>query len=127
MDYLRKQGDEVNIKSYVRNLLMDSTIINLTADKIVYFLHAQNPTPPYIEYEFVDENGAFYEEGEEIETNYSLQVDVFTKGTSSTEIEEAVKVKLKENGFIRQSLANLHEDTTDLDHTAIWFLGTLGD
>ncbi|PJI09979.1 MULTISPECIES: hypothetical protein [Clostridium] len=115
----------MNIKSYVRNLLLDNTIKNLLTDKTVYFLHADNPTPPYLEYEFYDENGALFEEGQEITTNYFLQVDIFTKDTSSTDIEEAVKKKLKDNDFIRQSKVDLYEDTTKLNHTAIRFLGTL--
>lgn len=113
----------MSVKSDVRNLLMDSSIINLTADKKVYFLHAENPTPNYIEYEFYDENGNAYSEGEEIATNFYLQVDIFSKGNYGT-LENAIKKKLIDNGFERLSAVDLYEDGTKLFHCAMRFILT---
>lgn len=113
----------MSVKSDVRNLLMDSSIINLTTDKKVYFLHADNPNTDYVEYEFYDENGNAWSEGEEIGTNYYLQVDIFSKGNYGT-LENTIKTKLTSNGFERLSAVDLYESDTKLFHCAMRFILT---
>jgi hypothetical protein len=104
---------------------MDEEIINLLPNKTVYYLHAigdsENPvTAPYIEYEFYDENGGLYAEGEEVATNYFLQVDIFT-ASSFTVLEELVKTKMIDAGFSRDMAADFYEDKVKLYHKAIRF------
>lgn len=113
----------MNIKSFLREMLMDPEIISLTADKTVYFLHAVSPTPPYIEYEIFDENGAAWAENKEIASTYYVQVDIFSKSDYSA-LEDAIKQKLLEAGFIRTSAADLYEEDTQLYHKAMRFVYT---
>lgn len=109
-----------NAKSYVRSLLMDNSIISLTGDNKVHYIHADAPRTPYIEYEFYDENGNAYAEGEEIATNFYLQVDIFSTGSFS-DLEEKIKEKLKGAGFNRTGGADLYEKETSLFHKAMRF------
>lgn len=112
-----------NIKEFVRTVLLDPDIINLTGDKTVHFLHALNPVAPYIEYEFYDEDGNTWEEGQEISTNYYLQVDIFSKG-SYTDLENVIKKKMISAGFKRSMAADLFEKDTQLFHKAMRFIFT---
>ncbi len=115
-----------NIETYTRTLLMDSSIINLTADKKVYFLHAENPTPLYCEYEFYNEDGGLWEEGKEIGTFYYLQVDIFSLSTQNyITLKNSIKKKLTDNGFNRISIVSIWEETTKLNHCAMRF--NIGD
>lgn len=113
-----------NVKSYVRNLLMDNSIVSLTGDNTVHFIHADNPSTPYIEYEFYDESGNAYEEGNEISTDYFLQVDIFSKG-SYMDLENAIKQKLKSENFNRIASADLYEKDTHFFHKAMRFNFTI--
>ena len=112
-----------NIKKFVRNILLTPDIINLTGDKTVHFLHALDPVCPYIEYEFIDENGNAWEEGTEISTDYYLQVDVFSKG-GYTDLENIIKEKMKNAGFERSMAVDLYEKDTQLFHKAMRFIFT---
>lgn len=113
-----------NIKKLVKDTLSTTEILNLTGDKKVYFIHAKDPTPPYIEYEFYDENGEEWAENKEIATNYYLQVDIFSK-TNYTDIENTIKEKLMNAGFNRSMSADLYENDTQLCHKAMRFVATL--
>lgn len=110
-----------NIKQFVRNILLDSEIINLTGDKTVHFLHADDPITPYIEYEFYDENANAWEEGKEVSTNYYLQVDIFSKD-NYTNLENKIKEKMIDAGFERSKGVDLYEKDTQLYHKAMRFI-----
>ncbi len=111
----------MNIKKYVRSVLMDEEILNLLPDKTVYFLHANNPNKKmYIEYEIVDEYGSYHEENEEIATTYVVQVDIFSTGNYS-KLEDLIKSKMKKAGFIRGMAADMYEQETGLYHKAMRF------
>lgn len=110
----------MNIKTYLKAALEDQEILNLLADRKVYFLHAILPTYPYCEYEILDENGSNWAEGKEITTDFYVQVDIFSKGDYSA-IETKVKEKMIANGFIRTSGTDLWEDTTKLYHKVLRF------
>lgn len=114
----------VNIKKLVKDTLSNTEILNLTTDKKVYFLHASNSNPPYIEYEFYDENGEEWAENKEIATNYYIQVDIFSK-TDYTDLENKIKEILTNAGFNRSMSADLYENDTKLFHKAMRFLVTL--
>jgi hypothetical protein len=114
----------LNIKQYVRQVLSNSEIINLTGDKKVHFLHAINPALPYVEYEIADEYGEEYAENEEKHTTYSIQVDIFSK-TDYTNLEEKIKEKMKISGFGRGTAVDLYKKDTELYHKAMRFSITL--
>lgn len=114
----------MNIKQYVRQVLSDIEILNLTGDKKVYFLHATSPVLPYVEYEIVDEYGEEFEENEEKHTTYTIQLDIFSQG-DYTNIEEKIKEKMKNSGFDRNTCADLWEQDTSLFHKAMRFSITL--
>lgn len=78
------------------------------------------PGFPSITYFFYNEYGQEFGDGEEIGTNYSLQVDVWSKGDYSVLVNE-VKVKLKENGFQRVSANDFYEDDIKTYHKALRF------
>lgn len=112
-----------NIKQYIKQVLSNNDILNLTADKKVYFLHATDPNTPYIEYEIFDEDGAAWEEGKEVSTNYYLQVDIFSKG-DYTELENKIKKEMINASFERTGGADLYEEDTQLYHKAMRFIYT---
>jgi len=113
-----------NIKKYTRDVLSDSAITNLTADKKVCFLHATNPVPPYVEYQMYDENGEDWAENKEIATDYFVQVDIFSK-TDYTALEDKIREKMLAAGFVRGMAADLYEPDTGLCHKAMRFVITL--
>lgn len=99
---------------------MDNSIISLTGDKTVHFLHANSPEEPYVEYEFYDENGSAWEEGKEIATNFSLQVDIFSKDSYSS-LEIAIRNKLIAAGFDGGHGPDTYEKETMLNHKPLRF------
>lgn len=113
----------MNIKSFLRTTLLDPAIVNLTGGKTVHFLHATAPVAPYVEYAIYDEEGALYAEGNELATDYFIQVDVFSKGDYSA-LEDAVKGKMISAGFVRSSGADLYEEDTLYYHKAMRFIYT---
>lgn len=111
----------MNIKNYLLNVLKNKEIIDLLPDKKVFFLHANNPNKKlYLEYEIINEFGAEYSEGNEDFTSYIVQIDIFSIG-DYTELEEAVKKHMKNNGFNREMCADMYEKDTQLYHKAMRF------
>lgn len=110
----------MSIKQYLLKVLSNEEILNLLADKKVYFLHANNPQPPYIEYEVIDEYGSDFAENEEKYTRYIIQVDIFSK-RDYTEIEDTVKKHMISAGFERGMAADLYEEKTGLQHKGMRF------
>jgi len=115
-----------NIKQYLKQVLSNSEIINLLPDKKVYFLHAESPKTPYVEYEIYDENGEAWAENREIAATYYIQVDIFSMG-DYTDIENMIKDKMIRAGFRRAMAADLYEKDTKLYHKAMRFLITLNN
>lgn len=116
----------MNIKRYIRQVLIDEEILNLTADKKIYFLHATNPNTPYLEYNIFDEFGEEYAENKEIATTYYIQVDIFSKDNYQ-DIEDKIKEKMLNAGFNRSMAADLYENETGLYHKAMRFFITLNN
>lgn len=110
----------INIKNHLLNTLKVDNILNLTGDGKVYFLHANNPIEPYIEYEVIREQGDEFAEGEERYTNYLVQVDIFSK-SDYTNLENEIKKQMKNNGYIRDNAVDLYEKDTKLYHKAMRF------
>lgn len=108
-------------QAYVEGLLMDNSIISLTGDKTVHYIHALSPTPQYIEYEFLNVDGALYAEGQPVENEFYLQVDVFSLG-SFKPLSRAIKSKLVSAGFqVENGGQDLYEKDTKLYHNAMRF------
>lgn len=110
----------MNIRRYLLETLNSPKLLNLLADRRVYFLHAETPKTPYLEYEIVSEYGTEYSEGKEDYTTYIVQVDIFSR-TNYSEIEEVLKQVMKNNGFNRSGGADLYEEKTKLYHKALRF------
>lgn len=75
---------------------------------------------PSITYFFYNEYGQEFGDGEEIGTNFSLQVDVWDKGDYSILVEQ-IKTRLKEIGFYRVSAGDSYEDDVKVYHNALRF------
>ncbi|KEI02906.1 prohead protease [Clostridium botulinum C/D] len=114
----------MSIKQLLNKILNDSEIINLLPNKKAFFLRAEAPQNPYLEYEIVNEYGANYEGNKETFTTYVIQVDIFSKG-DYTSLEDIVKKKLLSAGFNRDMAADLYEKDTKLFHKAMRFSITL--
>lgn len=110
----------MNIKQHLFSTLNNKDIKNLTSDKKVYFIHANNPTPPYIEYQVIAERGAEFSEGKENYSYYLIQIDIFSK-TDYTNLEENIKKIMLEAGYSRDNAVDLYENKTGLYHKAMRF------
>lgn len=86
-----------------------------------YLLKApDNTAAPYIEYEILNENGSMYAENEELETTYTIQIDVYTKG-SYTKIVKIIKKIMKEKGFLKEVGGSNYEEKSKLFHYVLRF------
>lgn len=100
-------------------------ILDILPDKRVYFLHAHNPNKTlYLEYEIINEYGEEYSENKEDYTTYTIQIDIFSTG-DYTQLEDAIKKVMMDNGFNRGMAADLYEKDTQLYHKAMRFFITL--
>lgn len=96
-------------------------VYNILKDLGVPVLWNVRPsTYPSITYFFYNEYGQEFGDGEEIGTNHSLQVDVWSKGNYYSLVEQ-IKAKLKENKFYRVSADDLYEDDIKVYHKALRF------
>lgn len=108
------------MEEFIRKILFDDRMISLVGSKI-YLLHApDNTQAPYIEYEVIDETGSLYAENKEIAATYTVQIDIFTKG-SYTAIKNAVREVMKENGFMKEFGGSLYEEGSKLFHYVLRF------
>lgn len=110
----------MDIKAHLLRTLKNEKILNLTGDKKVHFLHANNPEVPYIEYEILRETGGAYAEGKETFTNYLVQVDIFSKNDYS-DLEKEIKTAMLNAGYNRGQARDLYEEKTKLKHKAMRF------
>lgn len=108
------------MEELIRKVLFDERITNLVGNKIYLLKAPDNTTAPYIEYEVLNEEGSLYAENEEIETNYRIQIDVFTKG-SYTVIVKAIKNVMKENEFMKEFGGSRYEEDSKLFHYILRF------
>lgn len=111
------------MKVFLRKVLMDKEITDLTADKTVYFSHANSAKPPYVEYMITNEYGSAYAENKETATNYTVQIDVFSSGDYGA-LEDVIKSKMIDANFDRSMSADLYEEQTGLYHKAMRFIYT---
>lgn len=108
------------MEELLRKILFDERILSLVSNKIYLLKAPDNTTAPYIEYEILNEEGSLFAENEEIENNYRIQIDVFTKG-SYTSIVKAIKNVMKENDFMKEFGGSLYEEDSKLFHYILRF------
>ncbi|CAM2079105.1 MAG: Phage protein [uncultured Clostridium sp.] len=108
------------MEELLRKILFDERISSLVSNKIYLLKAPDNTIAPYIEYEVLNEEGSLFAENEEIETNYRIQIDVFTKGCY-TSIVKAIKNVMKENGFMKEYGGSLYEENLKLFHYILRF------
>lgn len=108
------------MEELLRKILFDERILNLVSNKIYLLKAPDNTIAPYIEYEILSEEGSLFAENEGIETNYRIQIDVFTKG-SYTSIVKVIKNVMKENGFMKEFGGSLYEEGSKLFHYILRF------
>ena len=100
---------------------MINKVFNILKDLGVPVLWNVRPsTYPSITYFFYDEYGQEFGDGEEIGTNYPLQVDIWSKGDYSLLVGQVIE-KLNENKFYRVSAVDLYEDNVKIYHKALRF------
>lgn len=110
------------IKKKLKEVLNDKKILDLTSDKKVYFIHAQNPNPPYVEYQVIRSKGSEYSEGDIDYLNHLVQVDIFSL-RDYTELETIIVNKFIENGFeLNPGSPDLYEKNTKLYHKPLRFM-----
>ncbi|MDB8790631.1 prohead protease [Romboutsia sp. 1001216sp1] len=109
------------IKKKLKEVLNDKEILDLTSNKKVYFIHAKNAKPPYIEYQVVNSKGSDYSEGNINYINHLVQVDIFSLD-DYTELETVIINKLIKDGFqLNPGSPDLYEKNTNLYHKPLRF------
>lgn len=109
------------IKKKLKAVLNKKEILDLTNDKTVYFIHAKNPNPPYIEYQVILSKGSDYSEGNIDFLNHLVQIDIFSLG-DYTELESIITNKFIDAGFeLNPGSPDLYEKTTKLYHKPLRF------
>ncbi|MEG0180770.1 MAG: prohead protease [Peptostreptococcaceae bacterium] len=109
------------IKKKLKTSLNNKEILDLTSDKKIYFIHANKPTPPYIEYQVINSRGSDYSEGDIKYLNHLVQVDIFSTG-DYTNLETVITNKLIECGFeYKPGSPDLYEKKTNLYHKPMRF------
>lgn len=104
---------------------MNSEVINALApiNVPVDFQTYTGTATTYITFFFFDEMGVVFAEDDEVETNYYLQVDVWSKGNYSSIVDQ-VKANLKAIGYIRTNAFDDYEKDTQIYHKSIRFKTT---
>lgn len=109
------------IKKKIKNTLSADRILSLIPDKKVYFIHANNPNAPYVEYQTYKTVPSYYEEGTIKEINYKVQVDIFSYG-DYTDIETIIINEMLSAGFeYDPGSPDLYEEKTKLYHKPLRF------
>ena len=108
------------MEELIKTILFDERVSNLVENKIYLLRAPDNVKAPYVEYEILNEQGTLYAENDVIVTGYSVQVDVFTKG-SYTSIVKNIKEVMIENGFRREFGGSMYEDKAKLFHYVLRF------
>lgn len=109
------------IKKKLKEVLNQQEILELTSDKKVYFIHANAPKPPYIEYQVINSRGSEYSEGDIKYINHLVQVDIFSLG-DYTNLESIIINKFIDAGFeLNPGGPDLYEEKTKLNHKPLRF------
>lgn len=89
-------------------------------DVPVKHLFYEGRADPYITYQFYNEYGEVFAEDKEIVTAYSVQVDIFTKG-SFEDLYKQVMQLMTDTGWHRTYATEDYEPDTKLNHKIIRF------
>lgn len=115
------QMDTSLIKKKIKTSLNNKEILDLTSDKKIYFIHAKNPNPPYIEYQVLLSKGSEYSEGNIKYMTHLVQIDIFSTG-DYTKLETIILNRLIEDGFeFKPGSPDLYEEKTNLYHKPMRF------
>ena len=112
----------MNIKEFLNDhLKTNKKIYSKTADKKIFFLKADTPKPPYVEYEIIDEYGTFYDENKKRHTTYVIQIDIFSN-KDYYELEKIIKEEMSKLDMEYTGGADLYEEPpVNLFHKAMIF------
>lgn len=109
------------IKKKLKEVLNQQEILELTSDKKVYFIHANDPKAPYIEYQVINSRGSEYSEGDIKYINHLVQVDIFSTG-DYTNLESIIINKFIDAGFeLNPGSPDLYEKNKKLYHKPLRF------
>ncbi|NTW04535.1 MAG: DUF3168 domain-containing protein [Peptococcaceae bacterium] len=112
----------INIKPAVMSALKaNSTLIGLLGGSRIYFQGSGIVDElPRITYFEVVNIGSLYADDVEATSEIHIQIDIWSKGSTSAMAEEVDKT-MKSLGFGRTSSADLYEDDTKIFHKAMRF------
>ncbi|WP_309479083.1 tail completion protein gp17 [Brevibacillus agri] len=110
---------KTDIKTEIRTaLLNNAALVSLLGGERVYQLAAPNATVPRITFFEVDNRDAAFADDVPIMANVIVQVDIWSKGSTSAMAGEVDKT-MKAHGWSRTSAADLFEEDTKVYHKAL--------
>jgi len=101
---------------------MINTVYNALKDlnvPVKYLIRPDAPTS--ITFSFISIAGEVFADDKELETNYILQVDVWTQGQLEETLNEQVKQKLINIEYIRSVEFDMYEADTKIYHKVLRF------
>lgn len=107
----------INLKPQVLGALQaDDKLINLLGGLRIYQLRApvatEFPRITFFEYENI---GATYADDTEQDSEIYIQIDIWCRDSSTSEIAKRVDITMKSIGFQRQASQDLYEDDNDTE------------
>ena len=99
----------MDIYTYLNKVLNDKSITEHTGDKKVFYNKTKNPTGIYCTYFILKEKPSYIDEGQEKETEYLIQIDIFAN-QNYTNLLKAIKKQLKTNGFYKDEIVDIEDD-----------------
>lgn len=86
----------------VERVLAVESVLNLTADKMLYKTKAVSETAPYITYQLIDSYAGFKAEGNRKSTVYIVQIDINRSDTNFTNTKKEIIKQAKLNNWKRE-------------------------
>lgn len=105
----------------IERVLGVPSILNLTADKILYKIKASNERTPYITYLQYNDSAGFEAEGERKSTKYYVQIDINSKTTDFTKFKKNIYDQAKLNGWRREGAYEDYDSAAELFFCSLRF------
>lgn len=102
------------------NSLLYQTLSSIGPNIPVSYMVHHGEETTYIVYMTYNTNGALYTDEIEVETEYSVQVSVYSTGNFRTVVDE-VLARMEAAGFRRNNAYDLYDDDTKRYHKALRF------
>lgn len=99
----------MDILTYLNKVLNVDTITEHTGDKKVYYNKTKSPKGIYCTYYILKEKSAYFDEGEEQETEYLIQIDIYSNENYS-KLLKAIKKQLKDNDFYKDEIVDVDDE-----------------